>query len=271
MRKSFPFSGAPHYEWNVKQVKTNTGENISTSPQRIILHCSKWIWIPLASDKTASRFSFAMCWHGTCGDVCNLAFRHSCCWIWRTYEWHNKMKKKPCFGPCGLYFRLTIELDHWVKDETCLCKSHQGVALWFLWCSECFFFSVAVQVQYFWALWNVTAHLSLNKPHNLRYDSCPHHKQWGMSYRPNPTWSMSNSYSYQAPLINKNQGHSILERVRSWFSGMTMISIFSFMQVRKGFVSCQKTQPTFAGDYMRWALSSMGTMTPLLYPWCSTC
>lgn len=43
------------------------------------------------------------------------------------------------------------------------------------------------------------------------------------------------------------------------------------MQVRKDSVSCQKTQPTFAGDYMRWALSSMGTMTPLLYPWCSTC
>lgn len=111
MRKSFPFSGAPHYEWNVKQVKTNTGENISTSPQRIILHCSKWIWIPLASDKTASRFSFAMCWHGTCGDVCNLAFRHSCCWIWRTYKWHNKMKKKPCFGPCGLY----LQVNHWVR------------------------------------------------------------------------------------------------------------------------------------------------------------
>lgn len=52
---------------------------------------------------------------------------------------------------------------------------------------------------------------------------------------------------------------------------MTVIWIFSFMQVRKDSVSCQKTQATFAGDYMRWALSSMGTMTPLLYPWCSTC
>lgn len=72
--------------------------------------------------------------------------------------------------------------------------------------------------------------------------------------------------------MNKNQGHSVLERVRSWFAGMTMmIWIFSFMQVRKDSVSCQKTQPTFAGDYMRWVLSSMGTMTLLLYPWCSTC
>ncbi len=53
-----------------------------------------------------------------------------------------------------------------------------------------------------------------------------------------PTWSMSNSYSYQALLINKNQGPGILERVSSWFAGMTMISIFSFMQVRKDFVSC---------------------------------